>query len=281
MHADVQKVLEIADPVDRAREAGRVMEDFGKGVEELSRARREALDELLRSGKTQSEVGALIGVSRARISQLLRQGPAPERAFLGFDSLTVVLAGKVESGRHDPQPVVAQDDLVAYDHLSRLAKTLSLETTYEVVATGGFVRLNRDNLIVFCGPRHAPNVREVLESDDAIAFEQDDSGWFLVDRRTGQTYRSGMDAGQPRDFAYLARLPRPDGKGTFLYAAGIHAVGENGAVHYLEHQLADMYRELKTRRFSALIECEYDPNSETREIVSSRLVTEYYRPTGA
>jgi hypothetical protein len=281
MHADVQKVTEIVDPAQRAREASRVMDIFGKGVEELSRTRREAIDELLASGKTQAEVGALIGVSRARVSQLLRQGPAPERAFLGFDMLTVVVAGKVESGRPDPQPVVAQDDLVAYDRLSRLAKTVGLETTYEVVATGGFVRLNRDNLIVFCGPRHAPNVREVLESDESIGFEQDEKGWFLVDRRTGKTYRSGMDAGEPRDVAYMARLPRPDGKGTFLYAAGIHAVGENGAVHFLEHQLADMYRELKARRFSALIECEYDAASETREIVSSKLVTDYYRPAGA
>ena len=68
MHADVQEVLEIADPADRARAAGRVMEVFSKGVEELSRARREAIDELLTSGRTQSEVGALIGVSRARVT---------------------------------------------------------------------------------------------------------------------------------------------------------------------------------------------------------------------
>lgn len=278
MHPDVQKVLDLSDPADRAREAGRVMEEFGKGVEELSRTRREAIDELLSSGKTQSEVGALIGVSRARVSQLLRQGPAPERAFLGFDTLTVVLAGKVEDGRRDPQPVVAQDDLVAYDHLSRLAKAVSLETTYEVVASGGFVRLNRDNLIVFCGPRHAPNVREVLESDEAIGFDKDEDGWFLVDRQSGKIYRSGMDSGEPKDFAYLARLPRPDGKGTFLYAAGIHAVGENGVVHYLENNLAEMYRELKTRRFSAIIECSFDFDSETREITSSRLVTDFLKP---
>ena len=281
MHPDVQKVLEIADPGERAREAGRVMDDFGKGVEELSRARRESIDELLAAGKTQAEVGALIGVSRARVSQLLRQGPAPERAFLGFDALTVVLAGKVESGRRDPQPVVAQDDLVAYDHLSRLAKSLGLDATYEVVETGGFVKLNRDNLVVFCGPRHSPNVREVLESDDAIAFEKDDDGWFIVDRREGKTYRSGMDDGQCHDFGDLARLPRPDGKGIFLYAAGIHAVGENGVVHYFENHLSDMYRELKAKRFSAIVECEYDPDAGTREIVSSHLVAGYYRPSGA
>jgi len=277
MHPDVQKVLDLSDPADRAREAGRVMEELGKGVEELSRTRREAIDELLSSGKTQSEVGALIGVSRARVSQLLRQGPAPERAFLGFDALTVVLAGKVEDGRRDPQPVVAQDDLVAYDHLSRLAKSLGLDTTYEVVASGGFVRLNRDNLIVFCGPRHAPNVREVLESDESIGFDKDENGWFLIDRKTGKTYRSGMDSGAPQDFAYLARLPRPDGKGTFLYAAGIHAVGENGVVHFLENNLAELYRELKGRRFSAIVECTYNSESETREIVSSQLVTGPFR----
>ena len=276
MHPDVLAVLKIDDPRSRAKEAGRIHEVFRKGGEELARVRREALQELENSGLSHTQIGELLGLSRQRVSQLLKSGPAPERAFLGTDTITVVVAGKVESERPDPQPVVAQDDLVAYDHFKQLAKTLGLDTTYEVVPTGGFVRLNRDNLMVLCGPRHSPNLREVIESDEDISFTKDEIGWHLVDNRTNHLLRSPMDSGKPRDYAYLARLPRPDGKGTFLYAAGIHAVGEAGAVHYLEQQLGEMYRILKQRRFSVIVDCEYDPKSPTREIVSSRLATEYY-----
>lgn len=281
MHPDVLTVLNINDPLTRAIEAGHVHDVFQKGGEELARIRREALQELVSSGMSNTQIGELLGMTRQRVSQLLKNGPAPERAFLGTDTVTVVVAGKVESDRPDPQPVVAQDDLVAYDHLKQLARTLSLDTTYEVVPSGGFVRLNRENLVVLCGPRHSPNLREIIESDEAITFAKDKIGWHLVDNRTGQTRRSPMDEGEPRDFAYLARLPRPDGKGTFLYAAGIHAVGESGVINYLEQHIGDMYRTLKKKRFSAIVECEYDPESPTREIISSRLVTDYYYPAGA
>ena len=37
-----------------------------------------------------------------------------------------------------------------------------------------------------------------------------------------------MDNGEMCDFGYLGRLPRPDGRGTFLYIGGIHAAGTSG-----------------------------------------------------
>ncbi|MEV0616991.1 hypothetical protein AB0I81_26985 [Nonomuraea sp. NPDC050404] len=281
MHPDVLKVLSIEEPLDRAKEAGRVHDEFQKGGEELARVRREALQALVDSGMNNTQIGEALGMTRQRVGQLLKSGPAPERAFLGTDTLTVVMAGKLELGRPDPQPVVSHDDLIAFERLRQLARTLGLDATYEVEASGGFVRLNRDNLFVMCGPRHFPNVREVIESDEAISFAKDEQGWHLIDQRTGRVFRSPMDAGEPRDYAYLARLRRPDGKGTFLYGAGIHAVGEAGIAHFLEHNLADVYKQLKGKRFSAIIECDFDPNTTGREITATRPASDYHLAPGA
>ena len=40
----------------------------------------------------------------------------------------------------------------------------------------------------------------------------------------------------------MGRLPRPDGKGTFLYLAGLHAPGTLGAASYVVNNLADLGR---------------------------------------
>lgn len=63
-----------------------------------------------------------------------------------------------------------------------------------------------------------------------------------------------------------------------MYIAGIHAVGAPGAVHYLEGHLSELYKELKTQRFSTIIECEFSP--ETRKITRSKRVTPLYRQDG-
>ncbi|OLM12105.1 hypothetical protein Ae505Ps2_2232c [Pseudonocardia sp. Ae505_Ps2] len=84
-----------------------------------------------------------------------------------------------------------------------------------------------------------------------------------------------MDSGEPRDVAYLGRLPRLDGNGHFLYIAGIHAVGAPGVVHYLEHNMAQLYREVRKGRFSTLIECTFAP--KTLAITASEQVSPLYR----
>jgi hypothetical protein len=152
------------------------------------------------------------------------------------------------------------------------------ETQYEVIPPTGIVNLNRDNHVVICGPRLSPIVAQVLEGDDNLRFEKD-RAWHLLDQRTGEEFRSPMDEdGSAGDFGYLGRLPRLDGRGTFLYIAGIHAIGANGVVHYLEHNLAELYREVRTRPFSTLISCRYNP--ETLEVLESRRVTPLYRHEG-
>ena len=273
---DVKRVAEITSHADRARAASELLTELQVGVTEAARLRRESIAWLREHGYSLAAIADIIGVSRARIAQLREAGPPPERAFLGTDRLTVAIPLKTEaaSGR----PVVAQEDFAAFNLLADLARDLQLEATAEYIPLGGELDLNRDNLIVICGPRLSPVVREVLQRDPVLGFVQDDAGrWLLQDRRTGQRYPSPSDLPQPRpaDVGYLSRLPRPDGNGTFILLTGIHAVGSHGIIDYLRRELADLYEQVDRQPFSTLIATEYDPG--TRQLVRSERIAPLYQ----
>lgn len=277
----MQRVSEIAVPVDRAKAAIDLMATYQGWVLELSRIRREAIEEAQASGMTQAEIAKKLGVSRGRVGQLASAGPPPERAFFGTDLVTVSLGGKYEAGKspeQNPSAVVVREDLDNFEHLRKMLAGMKLEAQYEVIPPTGIVNLNRDNHVVVCGPRLSPIVAQVLEGDDNLRFAKDHA-WHLVDQVAGKEFRSPQDEdGSAGDVGYLGRLPRLDGKGTFLYIAGVHAIGANGVVHFLENNLAELYREVRTRRFSTLISCRYDPT--TLEVLESRRVTPLYRHEG-
>jgi transcriptional regulator with XRE-family HTH domain len=275
VNPDVEAVRELDDPLKQAQQASELLTQYQAAVTELSHIRREAIELLMAQGMTRAQLAERLGMTRARVGQLLAAGPRSERLFLGTGPLTVALGGKLEAGKPDPGPVVSQEGLQAYERLRELALTLGLEAEHEIIHPPGLVDLNRDNLVVICGPRLSPVVAQVLASDPNLSFEHDQLGWYLVDHATGTTYRSPRDSGEPSDYAYLGRLPRIDGRGSFLYFAGIHAPGNSGVVHYLESHLEELYGEVRTGRFSTLIACRFDP--DTREITSSQRVTPLYR----
>lgn len=276
----VAEVSSPEDPLTRCREAHKLMVSIEEVNRNLAPVRRAAIDQLVGPGGTMTAraLAEDLGVSERRIGQIRTAGggPAPERAFFGgADTITVAVAEKLEAGKAKPMPVVSIDDVQAYDRLRILVEGLNLNSTYEVVKPPGNVLLNRDGLVLICGPRHSSIIAQVLESDDHLAFDKDENGWHLVDRTAGVTYRSPEDGNLPGDIAYFGRLPRVDGKGYFLYIAGIHSSGSAGAVHYLCNELPNLYREVKARPFSMLVQCEYDPASH--EIVSSRRITPIYK----
>jgi hypothetical protein len=287
MDEEIRELQELTDDTEIGK---RVTEHLRKTDEwslELTRLRRESVDNLLRGGRSHADVAAAIGLSRGRIGQIAKTGPAPERAFLGDGKLTIVVGQKPEPV-NTRGAVVASEALAARTRLHELAAGYQLESSHEVVPPPGIVDLNRDNLIVLSGPRLFPMVGQLLQGDPNIRFETDAEGtWVLRDLNTDDVYRASrrdedgkhINADGPqRNFGYLGRLPRPDGKGSFLCLGGIHAIGTEGVAAYIEQNLPQLYSEVKTRRFSMLIETEYAIKSEyDLEVTSAKPASPIYK----
>lgn len=266
-----------ADPVTRAKLAHDWLAAVQPEVKRLQDERRAAIEAATDMGRTQAEIAKALGVSGSRIGQLLNDNKRPpqERAFLGKAALTVVVGAKPES---DPdKPLTATETVIAFDRLRELADAYGLKASREDVLPPGIFVLNRSNLVVMSGPRLFPMVAQMLDRDTHIRFETDSDGvWVLRDCTSGTVFKSPRDTtGEERDFGYLGRVPRPDGKGNFLCIAGIHATGTQGVVAYLEEALKGMYDEVKTGRFSTIVECKYD--TKTKRVTTATLATPLYK----
>jgi predicted transcriptional regulator len=272
---NVARIAKIADPRKRAKAAHDQIEQLQAAVTDLSRLRREAFEQLLDGGMSQTDIAVLLDISRSRVSQLMSGVAKPERRFLGTGTLTIAVAAS-ETGKSVDE--VAPESLAAYQALAQAAGAVGLDTTYEVIPRPGHVHLNRPNLIVLGGPKLLPFISQIMEADPYLRFEHDKTGWYLTDRSTGTQYRSLRDRGVSADYGYIGRLPKPDGNGTFLYLAGIHSQGTLGAAKYVADNLLTMYRQMKTRRFSAIVTCSYNPDATTQpSVVSARMEDACYR----
>lgn len=276
MDDDLERLYEL-DNEARLLRAHELVGWHNERAGEASRIRKEALLRLVDDGRSPAELSRILKVSQSRVGQLLSSGPRAERALLGTGALTVAIGGKWEAGKTEQRAnaVVSREALAAYHLLQETARDCKLDATHEVVPPPGMVRLNRDNLIVIGSPRILPLVGQVLEADEHLGFESGAQGWYLIDRASGQDYRSPSDSGDAADYAYVGRLPRPDGRGTFLYIAGIHAMGTLGAAQYVTNNLAELYQNVRTGRWSTLIATNYDPDSN--EIVSTDRISPLYR----
>lgn len=261
----------------RAKRTNELVAYYQDVVNECSRMRKEALAELVAQGKTQQQLAALLGMTRARVGQLLSTGTRverAERALLGTGALTIAVGGKAEGPRVNGSTMMSVEAAGAADLIADAAAVYGLKATREAVPPPGMVRLNRTNLVVIGSPRLLPLVGQVLESDGNLGFDHSAQGWYLTEPAKDKIHRSPSDRGQPVDYAYIGRLPRPDGKGTFLYLAGIHAMGTLGAASYLTSNIEELYTTVKNRRWSTLVECRYDP--DTRVIKSVDRITDIY-----
>lgn len=276
-----KEIAEVSDPLEKTLRAHEQVARYQDAVTELLRIRREGVEGLINDGMKPAEIARHLGVTRQAVAKLIKSSPPPERAFFGTGHLTIAVGEKREAAKEHGRagPTVATEDLAAFNMLSAFARELKLDADYEVVQPPGIIDLNRPNLVVICGPRLSPMIGQIIAGDQHLGFAKDDHGWHLVDRTEGQVYRSPMDDGADADFAYLSRLPRPDGQGTFLYIAGIHAIGATGVAHWLINNLTESYSEVRKRRFSTLIRCEFEPT--TLKIIRSEQVTPFYYAGGA
>ena len=268
MSDQLERVSGLRDPFEQLRAATEEMASAQHTVTELARLRRRIINDLRDQGFTYAQIATRAGLTRGRIHQIRTSSPATEGAFLGQGTLTIATPLKQEDIRQ--RPVVAVEDVAVASRLSDLARSLDLEPSVEHVPIGGAIDLNRANLVVVCGPRLSEDVAGVMAQDPFVGFERAEDGpWTLVDHTTGKRYRSGQDSQpqRPTDVAYLARLPRPDGRGSVLVFTGIHPQGSLGVTHLLMTELANLYAQVRTANFSVIVGTDYDPDtSEPRNV---------------
>ncbi|WP_329488702.1 sigma-70 family RNA polymerase sigma factor [Kitasatospora sp. NBC_01246] len=278
MISEVSRVAAIKDHRVRVKEAVQLMEELQAAVVETSRMRKESIAWLRQNGLSMAEVAKLMGVSRARVAQLKDAGPPAERAFLGVDRVAVAVPQR--PGERD---YVAVEDSATGQQLINLAHRLQLDGELEYIPTTGAIDLNRDGLVVVCGPKTSPITAAALAGDPRLSFETlADGRWALIDRESGQTITSPTDdpeAPRPADVAYLGRLPRPDGAGTFLLVAGVHAVGSLGVARYLSENVAELYGEVGSEPFSMVIGCDFEVG--TKRVLATQALTDVLRHEAA
>lgn len=270
--------LEGADDVTVVRRVSQLLPYYQDLVTELSRMRREALERLLRTLHpdgdgmwTYRQLGELStpAISPERIRQLVASGPKPERALIGTGFVTVAVGSKPEGPRQNPSAMVSQEALAASRMIEDTAGAYGLKSTQQIVEPPGLIDLNRTNLVVIGSPRLLPYVSQVLAADPHHGFGHGATGWYLTEH--GEKRKSPADSGDDADLAYIGRLPRPDSRGSFLYLAGIHAMGTKGAAAYFTSHVTELYEQVGRRRWSVLLRCDYDP--DTRAVLNVEPIT--------
>ncbi|MGW4440154.1 sigma-70 family RNA polymerase sigma factor [Streptomyces sp. NPDC004596] len=276
MSDELQRITAIDDPYLLLREVTTRLADAQQEVTELARLRRRVVQDLHAQGLSYAQIAAKAGLSRGRIHQIRHTGPAPEGAFLGRGA--VIVATPLRRDDERGRTVVAVDDVSSGKRLEDLARSYGLDVTSEHVPVTGEIDLNRDGLIVVCGPRMSQEMWDIYAQDPVLHWERAEDGpWTVVDRRTGTVHRSGQDGdpARPYDVGYLGRLSRPDGKGSLLALAGIHTQGSLGVVQLLANDLNTLWGQVGDHGFSTLVGVEYDP--ETSEPQSVELLCPLYR----
>jgi hypothetical protein len=273
----VKRVREIRDPSERALAAQTAATAAQSAAAELGKLRRDAMTAMLDAGLTQADIARALDLTNERVRQLMAGGPRPARSVLGTKGkLTVSIGGKHESEK--PRAVASVEAFAAYERLAEVARALGLDCGHEVVPPPGLVDLNRSNLVVLGSPARVPFLSQILPSDPAYGIDSDDDGWFVLDKAKNQKLYSPSDTGKSTDYGYIGRLPRPDGAGTFLYIAGLHALGTLGAAYWLADNIDLVYRETRGKRWSSLISVEYD---KKRQPVSMSQLAPIARHEGA
>ncbi|MGX1367429.1 hypothetical protein RKD19_002788 [Streptomyces canus] len=275
MSDELQRIMAIDDPYLLLREVTSRLADAQQEVTELARLRRRVVQDLHAQGLSYAQIAEKAGLSRGRIHQIRHTGPAPEGAFLGAGVVTIVTPLRWDGAKK--RPVVAMTDMNSGKRLEELAKSYGLDVSSGHVQVSGEVDLNRDGLVVVCGPSMSQAMSDLYAQDPVLGWEHPDGEpWALADRRTGTSYRAGADSEPYRshDVGYLGRLPRPDGNGSVLAIAGIHTAGSLGVVQLLSSDLNTLWGQVGERHFSTLVSVEYDPATE--EPQSVELLTPLY-----
>lgn len=202
--------------------------------------------------------------------------------FFGGKSLITCFPARNLSHR----TVVDEADLVAAQKLARFLGKYGIEVHHELIQPDGNIDLDRDGLVVICGPKTSTIIRRVMERDDVIRFEHDEAYWYLADQSKTKNYYSLRDTeGLNADIGYISRTERSAASSKkFLSIAGIHAQGSTIVVDHLCNYrvIKSLVKRYRNGSFSAVIGGSYEPSPmtilDTREILS-RQRTEWSNST--
>jgi hypothetical protein len=272
---DLASLRAETDPLERVRRAAAAM----AGAEAI---RDEAISEAYASGATQAAIGEAAGITGARVGQLVKGRPGPERTLLAPEPGPVVVAVVQKQAADGGQPTIATTTRQALSGLHAAARDLGLETREELVGPPGLIDLNRSNLAVLMGPRISALIAQAVSADPVIKWAQVRAGhWYLTDTETGQQYRSDFDAGwsggpagKRSCYAHVGRIRRPDGRGTWLYLGGAHSPGTAGAVAWFLRDMPSLWEQVRrSLTWSAIVRTVADDDGSP---VESELATPVY-----
>lgn len=248
-------VRQEADLLEQARLASDLIAVYRQRGHELARIRRDAINRLVKErGITYSSVGAELGLTRGRISQIRKDAPATERAFFGVGPIDV--ATPTREGDNRPGGVVALEDSEAARIMTDLLRSLAFETRPVAIPVDGKWS-PRHEAVAICGPKSSEVSAATLAGDPHLKFHEVDGRWVLEDRVSGHRYTSPMDDGtEGEDVAYVGRITH-DGR-TTLVIAGVHALGSVGAAAHLQANLPTIHEQVGKGDFSMIVRSTFD-----------------------
>lgn len=251
-----EAVRQESDPLDQARMASDLMSLYRQRGYELARIRRDAINRVVaQRGGTFSAVGAELGLTRGRISQIRKDAPATERAFFGVGPIDVATPTRESSER--PEGLVAREDAESARIITDVLRDLAFEVRPVAIPIDGAWNPAHE-AVVICGPKSSHVSAEILSHDPVLNFHEiDGCQWVIEDRATGQRFESPLDDGaKDEDVAYVGRVTR--GAKTVLVIAGIHALGSVGAASYLAENLHALHAAVGTNDFSMIVRAEFE-----------------------
>jgi transcriptional regulator with XRE-family HTH domain len=255
----------VGDPVPWMRP--RLARALRWSLEQLDSALK---DEAVEVGIDRGNLADALDATAADLDGMINPPPPDRPLALAVRRLKIAVPQ-----RPGEREFVALEDSATAAQLSKIAHAQGMIADVEYIPVSGWIDLNRAGLLVVCGPKTSPITAAALSADPCLAFEQSSGRWELVERTDATRYASPMDdLEQPQhaDIAYLGRLPCPDGTGTFLLIAGIHAIGSLGVAHYLAEHPDLMDSERKAKPFSMIVASRFDPAAKT--ITESRTLTD-------
>lgn len=252
-----------SDPLHQARMAGDLMSLYRQRGYELARIRRDAINRVVEQrGGTFSAVGAELGLTRGRISQIRKDAPVTERAFFGVGPIDVATPTRHSGDR--PEGVVALEDAESARIITDVLRDLAFEVRPVAIPVDG-AWTPAHEAVVICGPKSSQVSAEILSHDPVLAFhEVEDGRWVIEDRTTGQRFESPLDDGvKGEDIAYIGRVTR--GSKTVLVIAGVHALGSVGAVSYIAENLQAIHDAVGAEDFSMVVQAEFEELHPTKK----------------